>query len=85
MFKMTSLIDQTQRSPFSGFANTIWHIVVSISLTASSISFLWALQYFKEHLYIQYSWDNSAEKNPEGSNLGYEVATCKFVFQKILP
>ncbi len=63
--KMTSLICQTWKALFSKFANTIRHIVISVSLISFSIFFL-SSAIFPGASYRQNSWDNSIEKCPQG-------------------
>ncbi len=66
---------------FSKFA--IQHIVVSISIIVASV-FVLAPQYFEEHPYRQYSWNNSTEKSPKGSDLSYGINISFFVGNKVL-
>ncbi len=83
LFKMTSLIHETQRSLFTKFANTVRHIVVLIFLIASSIFILSPA--ILQYPYRQYSWENSIQKIPKSLNLGYVLVTCKFALQKLMP
>ncbi len=86
VFKMTSLIRQTQTSYFQ--------LICKYCLTDGDIKyrFPWLNPYFSLELCNtlrnirigKYSWDKTPEKSPRDSNLGYVAATCKFAPQKIL-